>query len=803
MAGTQHPSVEVVFSNGQLKPLQDLGTAVCLKIGAASGGPSLTPRRCASLSDVLQFQHGPIVKSGSHQVGNSQPCYLMASKASVAGTMSSVTKVGAGAGPGTLALSLMSYTLHTQAAAGAALNLTTGWTKPPSPLPLKVTSGMGTNAHTQTVTYYDENDAVKTETLSISGAGDVTTTGRVKQVLTVVSNIDPGGTSDYSCAYAGPQDRYNCLVKFLLGGQINLGTAPQFQLSFDGGKSYSNTINMPSNGVHEMLSYGAGLTAQATGVKLTFSGGTVATSFWGCKRITGVDANGDVIYQAKATGVQVAHVVSGMNTALSVAVVGSVVTVNVATNGMGDPTSTATLVVAAIVASASASALVSATSVGTGGSVVGASAASTLNNGGVEYSAKTEGVRVRHLVSGTSTALSVSVSAKDVTINLATDANGIQTSTATLIAAAVSASSAASALLSATALGTGGGVAGSWAYASLLTSFVTGDIFAFTTTPPKWSNGDLYEALTAVKNNPDVLSNITVIHIVGEADATTKDYVQSALEGYAADNKQWKRAVLEAPRMGTTAEATWVTNVRAAFPTRSSNGLIAICTGESDHQNPAYGTYDEVNVATTYVARLMNCEISELPSHVECDTLRGTQYALPGLGSTIQKPGLGSPVAVNTGSNLYQTESTLVDLHSSNFVTLRTHPGLTGLFVRQGVQYVTDGDDYTYVTNARVADVAAQLAYQETLRFLNSNLLTDPTTGQLAEVECRKIEKNVKSRLFDELLGGKRAHVTAIDVLVDRATNFVANGTVFQTISMVGRTPATKFKTTLGFVRTL
>lgn len=803
MAGTQHPSVEVVFTNGQLKPLQDLGTSVCLKIGASSGGPLLTPRRCATLADVLQFQHGPLVKSGAHQVGNSQPAYLMQSRASVAGTMSSVTKVGAGSGPGTLALSLMSYSLHAQAAAGAALNITTGWVKPPAPLPMTVTSGAGTASHTQTVTYYDQDDAIKVETLTIGGSGDVTTTGRVKQVISVTSNINPSGTQDYACSFAGPQDRYNCVAKFLLGGQINLGTAPQFQLSFDGTKTWSAVINMPSTGIHEMLSYAPGLTGQATGVKLTFSGGSVATSFWGCKRITGVDANGDVIYQAKATGVQVAHVVNGMNTMLSIGVVGSVVTVNVATDGMGVATSTATQVVAAIVASASASALVSATAVGTGGSVVGASAASTLNNGGVEYTAKTEGVRVRQLVSGTSTALSVSVTAKDVTINVATDANGIQTSTATQIAAAVVASAAASALLQATALGTGGGVAGSWAYASLLTSFVTGDLFYFTTTPPKWSSGDLYEALTAVKNNPDVLSNITVIHIIGEADATAKDYLQAALEGYAADNKQWKRGVLEAPRMGTTAEATWVTNVRAAFPTRSSNGLIAICAGEADHINAAYGTYDEVNAATTYVARLMNCEISELPSHVECDTLRGTQYALPGLGSTIQKPGAASVVSVNTGSNLYQTESTLVDLHSSNFVTLRTHPGLTGLFVRQGVQYVTDGDDYTYVTNARVADVAAQLAYQETLRFLNSNLLTDPVTGQLAEVECRKIERNVKARISDELLGGKRQHLSALDVLVDRATNFVANGTVFQTISMVGRTPATKFKTNLGFVRTL
>jgi hypothetical protein len=136
-------------------------------------------------------------------------------------------------------------------------------------------------------------------------------------------------------------------------------------------------------------------------------------------------------------------------------------------------------------------------------------------------------------------------------------------------------------------------------------------------------------------------------------------------------------------------------------------------------------------------------------------------------------------------------------------MTMRTLPGLTGLFVRQGLMYVTDGDDYTYITNARIRDVAASLAYLETLRFVNSNPLCDPTTGKIAEIEARRIENAVKARIGDSLLGGKRQHISGLDVVVDRTTNFQATGILYLTVYIVGRSPAVRLVTTLGFVRTI
>jgi hypothetical protein len=76
---------------------------------------------------------------------------------------------------------------------------------------------------------------------------------------------------------------------------------------------------------------------------------------------------------------------------------------------------------------------------------VGAAAITTAcvnSDSNITYTAKTVGpngtsIRVRYVVAGNNTALSVSVSGNDITVNVATNAGGSPTSTATLIKAAV------------------------------------------------------------------------------------------------------------------------------------------------------------------------------------------------------------------------------------------------------------------------------------------------------------------------------------------------------------------------------
>jgi Phage tail sheath protein subtilisin-like domain/Phage tail sheath C-terminal domain len=80
-------------------------------------------------------------------------------------------------------------------------------------------------------------------------------------------------------------------------------------------------------------------------------------------------------------GITVRYVVSGNNTALSVSVTSLAITVNVATDGGGAPTSTATLVKAAVDASGPAAALVDTALLGDGSNTVSAVSATNLAGG--------------------------------------------------------------------------------------------------------------------------------------------------------------------------------------------------------------------------------------------------------------------------------------------------------------------------------------------------------------------------------------------------------------------------------------
>jgi hypothetical protein len=98
--------------------------------------------------------------------------------------------------------------------------------------------------------------------------------------------------------------------------------------------------------------------------------------------------NNDLTYTARAGGtpgnsVTIAYVVAGLNTALSVTVAGSAITVNLATDGAGAATSTANQVRTAVLASAAAMALLGAVTVaeGDGTGIVIALAATALTGG--------------------------------------------------------------------------------------------------------------------------------------------------------------------------------------------------------------------------------------------------------------------------------------------------------------------------------------------------------------------------------------------------------------------------------------
>mgnify|MGYP006052771369 FL=1 len=805
-----NPSANIQFLDGSLQAALNLATNTAIKLGVASGGPLLRPTLCTQASSVLQFFHGPLVASGGHHTTYSGPCYLMRINGSTNGTIGSVTKTPASSSPtsyGNMTATLNSYTLHAAVDASTASStvnynafMATGWTTPSVPLPLTVTAGVDTVAHTLTITYVDVNGDTTSGTLSVTAAGTFVTSFTVAKVLSITASVAPIGTQAITTVFSTPGDRYYAKVQVQSGGVIGVsgGTVPKVLVSLDNGYSYSRPLTLASTGLLEMTTYAGGQTPQPTGVLLTFANATaLAVPVLGSLRLTGATVPGDVVYTKKVdAAVTVAHVIAGLATPFSVGVIGNAITVNSATDGAGLATTTANDIVAGILGSVAASALVSSVAVGTGLGLIAAHGATGFADSQVAYTPKVEGVQVRHGNPGASnTAISVVVSGKSITVYPVTDANGVQTSTATAIAAAVNASTTATLLVSAAASGAGTGIVGMQSsYQALAVTCATGDVYTFETTPPSWTNADLAEALAVLYANEAALDGFSVGHVVGDAAQTDVTTMNDWLDTLANSKRKFKSFTLEGTFMGNTSESTWKAALLANFTEIATNPHVALAAGEVQTINPLYGTTDRRNVGTSYMARLMICSISELPSHVECTTDFGIQTDVRGVTTR---------VASTTVTPLWQSEDTLIELNSDNMVTYRTWPGRTGLYVRQGLMFTVTGDDYMYVTNRRTLDVVAAVAYDEIIKNVNANLLTDPRTGQLAEIEAQRLESNVSDRIRREVMGGARQHISAVQTVIDRGTNFQATGAITGQVSVVGRTPATSITLRLGYVRTL
>ncbi len=225
-------------------------------------------------------------------------------------------------------------------------------------------------------------------------------------------------------------------------------------------------------------------TPASAGVAKVLYGTVVA---YGSALFLGADHDGDILYQALASGATIAHIVAGTNTMRSIAVTGSAIVVNVATDGMGavDSTEDANSILADVLADTAAALLITGSIAGGGDgtSLVAAAAVNTLNNGSVEILALDAAVSARFVLPTTpNESLSVPAVVNGiVVVNLATNANSEPTSTAAQVQTAILAEPTAAALVTPTAVGSGAGKAGALAAVQLDAGAVT--YTALTQTP--------------------------------------------------------------------------------------------------------------------------------------------------------------------------------------------------------------------------------------------------------------------------------------------------------------------------------
>lgn len=849
-----------------------------MKIGAASAGATLKPYPVSSQAQVNAAGVGPLVSSmGPHIENSGKRGYNMRVLPSTPGTFGAVTKhpFTAPASPSSLALTAASYDALNSAPdpipGSAAVDRSSGFALPPSPLPLTLVYGAGTVAHTAIIDYYNEENLARQTTIAVSAAGTYTTdtgvqVGQIIRLQTVDgsgSPIAPVGTITLSYVYAGPLDRFDHLLwRVIRGGQISVSNAqaPQVAYSFDNGVTFAPTVTVPSTGIIDLYTYPGGMLRWNTGVRCTFTQGSVSSTLYGAYRAAGGTVDGDTVWTFAQAGASIEIVVPTINTASpSFSNTGSAVTFTAATSGavaasyasfggqlagvtftsavagsggnaitvatVSDGTDQVTVVgnaitihyntgvttvtnvkshfpvsttfgsvtatggtganilaapgdthgatnlaggVDATVTTTGASAVTffntdtsantlaahlyinRVTSVGTGGGLVAAVGPGLGPNGGVAWTALKPNVRVRQVVGGNNTTEDITVSGTDVTFVSATDGNGAETSTPNSFIARLATSpyALAASLISGVATGSGAGIVGNWDYQRLIMSLEAGDEWTSYTTPPTMSVGDVQSALTVLQTSYlKTLQNIEHIEIVQDnIDNSTYQAFVSWLN-QIKDNKHiplWGsgRCLYKDPSY--TSDAQWANALIAALPSpRAAGGLVALGGGEQDTIVTVYGCQLAMNVIDLDMARCMNVQISQSANQTRCAVLTadGTQFALTGTGLHRVSEGSDETVA------LWEGEDALLDVHAQNVVTGRTLVEYDGVFIRQTLDFVDDGSDYIFWERRRVMNRAFRVVNRSLIVFLNANLLTDPNTGVLAEIEAQQIENTVRAAI--------------------------------------------------------
>ena len=181
MSGTPNPSLNIRELNGNLIVSTNTGEGTLLGIGCASAGPRNVPVPASQLSTVNGFGVGPLVSSiGAHIDNTNRRAYLFQVDYDTAGTFGAVVKqpFTSPQSPSVLSLSAASFSARTDGMAlpfgSGALNISTGFLNPPSPLPLTIVTAGGSAAQVITIRYYDDAGAAQTATISAPtpGSGD-------------------------------------------------------------------------------------------------------------------------------------------------------------------------------------------------------------------------------------------------------------------------------------------------------------------------------------------------------------------------------------------------------------------------------------------------------------------------------------------------------------------------------------------------------------------------------------------------------------------------------------------------------
>lgn len=283
-------------------------------------------------------------------------------------------------------------------------------------------------------------------------------------------------------------------------------------------------------------------------------------------------------------------------------------------------------------------------------------------------------------------------------------------------------------------------------------TLVTNDVIKTRTTAPQWNSSDLSAALTALGNSAVTWE---FGHIVGGVTSTDVDTIETAFTGFRAKGKrrEWF-ANFRMPNVGET-EAAYLTAWTTAFSAKAtlqgsvgygSCGVVSSVSGRQ-HQRP-----------TAFVGA--SWEQSLQPQE---------NGANPNLG-----PLPGVTLTDINGNSLFHDESLNPGGDDARGYTLRTIPGLQGVYVNRPLLLSPTGSDYDIIPKRRVMNVAEDALYAYFVRRLNAPIQVDKKTGFILESEAMEIEAGAQAAVRAATSG----MVSDVTVTVARNDNLLSTKTL-------------------------
>lgn len=313
---------------------------------------------------------------------------------------------------------------------------------------------------------------------------------------------------------------------------------------------------------------------------------------------------------------------------------------------------------------------------------------------------------------------------------------------------------------------------------------VAGTTHSFTATPAMWNSTDLSAGMAVITADftPWDFFVGTGRHATAAAAATIGAALQSSLEGLTT-SQRWVRGMMDA---GDEANAA----VIAAYGATVSPRVLYAYRGlrrSTPKAFPGWGTpmLGAVDGIAMLAARsLVSTHLGRYLSH-----------NLSAFGAT----------------EIDYDEEKTAALNAHKIATLRTIPGVPGIWNKTPWLKAADGSDFQRWQFGRVMDLACKTTYLALLPFLNVGLRTQTRAvggltylGTLDDREITRIEDKVNEQLSAVLrqpanAEGTAGHVTDIRYTIDKTWNALSNQSIKGEVSIVRLAYAEKFRTQLGF----